>query len=1115
MNETSPQLQSACDHQRVDQFLQSDHYRIEDDELITHLDSCTSCREYLESHAADSETWSRAKTLLKTNPYDNAATAAFSAAGSQTQSGHFPHAIQDVLDALAPTDDPHRLGRIGTYEIAGVIGAGAMGVVLKAIDPALDRVIAVKVMSPRLANNETARKRFAREAKAAAAVLHPNVIPIHSVSSDKALPYLVMAYIRGGSLQKRLEKEGPLQLVEILRIGSQIAAGLSAAHEQGLVHRDIKPENILLEEGIERVTITDFGLARAVDDNTVTQMGVIAGTPMYMSPEQARGEQVDQLSDLFSLGSVLYALCTGQPPYRSDSSYGVMRRIIDESPTPIRKLNPAIPEWLACIVERLMAKDKSDRFATASEVHKLLDACLSHVQQPNVIALPAIPGSSPLPEQRSFFKTRKGLLTMFSTAAAILFAAFFMQPDKPSLTITNPAPHDDAVQKVIKSPAISIESYKSDGTHDKGDKLTHRWNLNGESVGNMKIRILHIENGKTRIISESFYQGGKTGEQTINIEFQLETLDRPLPVPGRVLVPELAVSVNGLKAKSEARQEFTLHGDGLSTADAHKGKLGFFQILTYTTSQPQAVDHALNLDEILAASKKGASFIVTTLAWEPVCLDKSLEGKLAVIDEKLDPALRIMEEEYYKISKIMKNLDNYNYGMTAEEKEASLNFLNNSLKPTIDKLKKEAGIPISKPETSNSDLTELLGTWQVTYVEDGGQITTEEEMKNIQIVFTKETMTFHIAGKTSTSTYKLDPTTSPKSIDTTEFEKTKIGIYDLQGDTLRICFAKKSKERPTKFDSQPNSANSIITVLKRVAKQEQPMPAPEKPVTKLSDIKDGDYFIQVTQQAKDIKADFPNDVIPDKNYVPAEDKANLTLRLQFLDKGKQVRIIDKELLNIRKVPAWSRTESDNPNERIYENATGESNNGMGKLSLKQKGDALIATFDVHGSGFPILCSLRGSLVEITDANRAKLEANAIKTFTLEDGDYEFQVNDIAEKPGTKTLEDLIADAQYKPVPQPTSFRVKISNNTFSVNITDGRSPAKIGGKGVAMKEQPWDHLMVYETSGEGFHPGQLTVVKSGQILSAYYKVAGPGIPVQTGYRGMIVKVQQPAAPQGK
>ena len=281
-----------------------------------------------------------------------------------------------MLDRLAPTDDPHRLGRLGNYEISGVIGVGGMGVVLKAHDPSLERVVAVKVMAPGLVNNERAKQRFAREAKAAAAVLHPNVVPIYSVSSDDDIPHLVMAYVRGGALQTRLDKGGPFPLVEVLRIGSQIAAGLDAAHEQGLVHRDIKPENILLDDGVERVTITDFGLARAVDDNTLTQLGSIAGTPQYMSPEQARGDQIDQRTDLFSLGSVLYTLCTGRPPFQDDTSYGVMRRIVDEEPIPIRQLNPDIPVWMASLIERLMAKEQSDRFASSKDAHELLEGCL-------------------------------------------------------------------------------------------------------------------------------------------------------------------------------------------------------------------------------------------------------------------------------------------------------------------------------------------------------------------------------------------------------------------------------------------------------------------------------------------------------------------------------------------------------------------------------------------------------------------------------------------------------------------------------------------------------------------------------------------------------------------
>ena len=416
---------NSCDRKRIDAFLNSDHVALDDPQLVDHLDTCAACRNYIETQAAEAERWAKATELLKPTEFDRAGTVGCSAATIGNQRIEQPVAVKSVLDSLAPSDDPNRLGRLGGYEVSGVVGVGGMGVVLKAVDSALDRVVAIKVMAPHLVNNGTARRRFSREAKAAAAVLHPNVVPIHCVSSDESIPYLVMAYIRGGSLQKRLQREGPLSTVEILRIGSQVAAGLSAAHEQGLVHRDIKPENILLEDGVERVTLTDFGLARAVDDASVTREGTIAGTPQYMSPEQARGESVDQASDLFSLGSVLYALCTGRPPFRAETSYGVMRRIIDESAVPIREINPEIPDWLAQIVEKLMAKDKAGRFDSAKEVQTLLEPCLNHVQQPTHTELPVslrkvLVTTQPQNRPKALLTSRIVAVTLIGILAAIV-----------------------------------------------------------------------------------------------------------------------------------------------------------------------------------------------------------------------------------------------------------------------------------------------------------------------------------------------------------------------------------------------------------------------------------------------------------------------------------------------------------------------------------------------------------------------------------------------------------------------------------------------------------------------------------------------------------------------
>jgi serine/threonine-protein kinase len=237
-----------------------------------------------------------------------------------------------------------------------------MGVVLEALDPGLNRLVAVKVLTPPLAASGPARKRFAREAKVAAAVCHEHVVTIHAVDEFCGLPYLVMEHVAGPTLQDRLDREGSPELEELLRIAMQTAEGLAAAHRQGVVHRDIKPGNILLENGVARVKITDFGLARAIDDGTVTQSGFLPGTPAYLAPEQAAGEGVDHRSDLFSLGSVLYALCTGRPPFRASTLFALLRRVSEDRPVPVREINPSIPDWLVEIMNKLHAKNPDERF---------------------------------------------------------------------------------------------------------------------------------------------------------------------------------------------------------------------------------------------------------------------------------------------------------------------------------------------------------------------------------------------------------------------------------------------------------------------------------------------------------------------------------------------------------------------------------------------------------------------------------------------------------------------------------------------------------------------------------------------------------------------------------
>ncbi|MEP6167688.1 MAG: serine/threonine-protein kinase, partial [Rhodopirellula bahusiensis] len=339
-----------------------------DEDVTSHLDECEYCQTRIEQFAESShgireslrrETMSGSLALdtpKLAKPSETAWLADF------------------AVSFLQPTDQPDAIGKLGEFEVQSVIGHGGMGIVLKGFQPELNRPVAIKVMSPHLASIGTARKRFLREAQATAAIVHPNVMPILSVSESATLPYLVMPYVACRTLQQRIDTEGPLPITDVLRIGIQVAAALAAAHRQGLVHRDVKPANILIEPAVDRTMLTDFGLARAADDVTVTRSGVIAGTPQYMSPEQARGESVDARSDLFALGCVLYAMATGRPPFRSETSYGILRRITDHPHRPMRESQASVPVWMDHLVDQLLRKDARNRISSAEETQRLLEA---------------------------------------------------------------------------------------------------------------------------------------------------------------------------------------------------------------------------------------------------------------------------------------------------------------------------------------------------------------------------------------------------------------------------------------------------------------------------------------------------------------------------------------------------------------------------------------------------------------------------------------------------------------------------------------------------------------------------------------------------------------------
>lgn len=348
-------------------------------ECTDHLHTCACCQARLDELTALTTRFSEVSRLVNqagpeaTAAYWPAPNALEAQAPNASTSRSAGRAREQLFDFLTPASDAAYLGRLGQFDVMRVIGRGGMGLVLEAFDSRLHRKVAIKVLDPDLAGDDIARQRFCREARAAASITHENVVAVHQVekSAEGGLPYMVMQLVDGESLEERLVRQSPLPLPEIVRIGMQASRGLEAAHAQGLIHRDVKPGNILLEAPHDRIKLTDFGLARIADEMKLTQSGFVSGTPLYMSPEQVMGKETDDRGDLFSLGAVLYEMCTGRPPFTAESPVLVLRRVVEEKHRPVRELNPLVPIWLAETIDRLLAKKPTDRIPSAAHLAEL------------------------------------------------------------------------------------------------------------------------------------------------------------------------------------------------------------------------------------------------------------------------------------------------------------------------------------------------------------------------------------------------------------------------------------------------------------------------------------------------------------------------------------------------------------------------------------------------------------------------------------------------------------------------------------------------------------------------------------------------------------------------
>jgi HD-like signal output (HDOD) protein/predicted Ser/Thr protein kinase len=264
--------------------------------------------------------------------------------------------------------------RLDAYELRSLLGQGMMGVVFKAYERGLDRYAAVKILTPELAVDPTARERFAREAKTAAAIQHEHVVMIYTVGESRGSAYIAMEFVEGGSLQDILERDGRLPIATVARVARETAAGLAAAHARQIIHRDIKPANILVESATGRIKISDFGLARVSSQKRLSVEGSLIGTPLFMAPEQILCNPIDARTDLFALGGVLYILSTGELPFPGDNVTEVLMGVCENEPIAPRKFRPDLPEWLEAVIMRLLKKDPTARFQTAAELAALVKA---------------------------------------------------------------------------------------------------------------------------------------------------------------------------------------------------------------------------------------------------------------------------------------------------------------------------------------------------------------------------------------------------------------------------------------------------------------------------------------------------------------------------------------------------------------------------------------------------------------------------------------------------------------------------------------------------------------------------------------------------------------------
>ena len=295
---------------------------------------------------------------------------------------------------------------VGRYELEELVGSGGMSSVYRARDRLLERSVALKILHEQYTRDDDYVERFRREARAVAQLTHPNIVTVIDRGEQDGRQFIVFEYVDGENLKELLEREGPLEVREVVDLGVQVARGLSFAHSQGLVHRDVKPQNVLLDSD-GRAKVTDFGIARSLDVGGMTLTGTVLGTGNYIAPEQARGQPVDDQTDVYSLGCVLFELLTGEAPYPGDNFVSVAMRHVNDPVPSVREVRQDVPLRLDWAIQRAMAKDHTERFGSMAEFASELEAGRAELDGEGATVI--VPPTPPAPAQaaRRPRKTRR------------------------------------------------------------------------------------------------------------------------------------------------------------------------------------------------------------------------------------------------------------------------------------------------------------------------------------------------------------------------------------------------------------------------------------------------------------------------------------------------------------------------------------------------------------------------------------------------------------------------------------------------------------------------------------------------------------------------------------